>query len=81
MKRIILLAAAVMLLLPLRAQQPEDGVARHAVKFNLLSPIASSIDFSWHSLITRHSPPPYMNAYPARAFLLPCAAAAKLLHR
>ena len=55
MKRMILLVAAVMLLLPLRAQQPEDGVARHAVKFNLLSPIASSIDLNYEYRIANHS--------------------------
>lgn len=55
MKRMILLAAAVMLLLPLRAQQPEDGVARHAVKFNLLSPIARSLDFNYEYRIANRS--------------------------
>ena len=37
------------------AQQPEDGVARHAVKLNLLSPMASSLDFNYEYRIARRS--------------------------
>ena len=40
---------------PVCAQQPEDGVARHAVKFNLLSPLASSLDFNYEYRIANRS--------------------------
>ena len=55
MKRLLLLAAALMLLLPLHAQHPEDDVARHTVKFNLLSPFARSLDFNYEYRIASRS--------------------------
>ena len=51
----LLLLTALTLLLPLRAQQPEDGVARHAVKFNLLSPMALTIDVNYEYRIANRS--------------------------
>ena len=52
---LMLTVAYLTLLLPLRAQQPEDGVARHAVKFNLLSPMALTIDVNYEYRIANRS--------------------------
>lgn len=57
MKKSILIIVSVMLLCPtlLRAQQPEDGVARHAVKINVLSHFAGSPSISYEFRIADHS--------------------------
>ena len=55
MKRMLLLAAALLTLVPLRAQQPEEGVARHAVKVNLVSPLASCLDVNYEYRVARRS--------------------------
>lgn len=58
MKRNILIAAVLVFTfhlspLTLHAQHPEDGVAHHTVKFNLLSPLVSSVDFNYEYRISR----------------------------
>lgn len=55
MKRLMVIAVALLAFVPLRAQQPEEGVARHAVKVNLLSPIASSLDINYEYRIANRS--------------------------
>lgn len=61
MKRVVIIVAAIIFSFqfstfnPVCAQQPEDGVARHAVKFNLLSPLASSLDFNYEYRIANRS--------------------------
>ena len=57
MKNTILIIVSVLLLCPtlLRAQQPEDGVARHAVKVNILSPFVGSPSISYEFRIANHS--------------------------
>ena len=57
MKRNILIAAVLVFTfhlspLTLHAQHPEDGVAHHTVKFNLLSPLVSSFDFNYEYRIS-----------------------------
>ena len=57
MKNTILIIVSVLLLCPtlLRAQQPDDGVARHAVKVNILSPFVGSPSISYEFRIANHS--------------------------
>ncbi len=57
MKKTALIIASILLMCPtmLRAQQPEDGVARHALKFNILSPLVGSPSISYEYRIANHS--------------------------
>ena len=61
MKRIILVAAVLIfnfqfsIFNSAHAQHPEDDVARHTVKFNLLSPFARSLDFNYEYRIASRS--------------------------
>ena len=57
MKKTVLIIASILLMWPtmLRAQQPEDGVARHAIKYNILSPLVGSPSISYEYRITDHS--------------------------
>lgn len=57
MKKTIIAAALAALLCPalLHAQQPEEGVARHAVKLNILSPMFNTPAVSYEYRIARRS--------------------------
>lgn len=55
MKRLCLIIAVLLLANPLLAQQPEEGVARHAFKVNLLSFLGSGIDVNYEFRIARRS--------------------------
>ncbi len=57
MKKTALIIAGILMLCPtlLKAQQPEDGVARHAVKANILSPLTGCPSISYEFRIASHS--------------------------
>lgn len=57
MKRTIMIAAMAALLCPtlLHAQQPEEGVARHAVKLNILSPLFNTPAISYEYRLANRS--------------------------